>query len=75
MEIEKKELLRVLNSVMFNTRDLIDQIIKYDTEINDKDISDAKRALKNLLRGLDILEGLLWLCMVGILLLLLATAP
>ena len=39
MEIEKEELLRVLNSVMLNTSDLIDQIIKYDTEINDKDIS------------------------------------
>lgn len=55
MEIEKKELLRVLNSVMLNTCGLIDQIIKYDTEINDKDISDAKRALI-LLRDLDILE-------------------
>ncbi len=57
MEIEKEELLRVLNSVMLNTSGLIDQIIKYDTEINDKDISDAKRAL-NLLRGLDILEDI-----------------
>ena len=57
MEIEKEELLRVLNSVMLNTSDLIDQIIKYDTEINDKDISDAKRAL-NLLRSLDILEDI-----------------
>ena len=42
---------------MLNTSDLIDQIIKYDTEINDKDISDAKRAL-NLLRSLDILEDI-----------------
>ena len=57
MEIEKKELLRGLNSGMLNTSGLIDQIIKYDTEINDKDISDAKRAL-NLLRGLDILEDI-----------------
>ena len=57
MEIEKEELLRVLNSVMLNTSSLIDQIIKYDTEINDKDISDAKRAL-NLLRSLDILEDI-----------------
>lgn len=57
MEIEKEELLRVLNSVMLNTSGLIDQIIKYDTEINDKDISDAKRAL-NLLRSLDILEDI-----------------
>ena len=57
MEIEKEELLRVLNSVMLSTSGLIDQIIKYDTEINDKDISDAKRAL-NLLRGLDILEDI-----------------
>ena len=54
MEIEKEELLRVLNSVMLTTSGLIDEIIKYDTEINDKDISDAKQAL-NLLRGLDIL--------------------
>lgn len=54
MEIEKEELLRVLNSVMLTTSGLIDEIIKYDTEINDKDISDAKRAL-NLLRSLDIL--------------------
>ena len=57
MEIEKEELLRVLNSVMLNTSGLIDQIIKYDTEINDKDISDARRAL-NLLRSLDILEDI-----------------
>ena len=57
MEIEKEELLRVLNSVMLKTSDLIDQIIEYDTEINDKDISDAKRAL-NLLRNLDILEDI-----------------
>lgn len=57
MEIEKEELLRVLNSVMLTTSGLIDEIIKYDTEINDKDISDAKRAL-NLLRGLDILEDI-----------------
>lgn len=57
MEIEKKELLRVLNSVMLKTSGLIDEIIKYDTEINDKDISDAKQAL-NLLRGLDILEDI-----------------
>ena len=57
MEIEKEELLRVLNSVMLNTSGLIDQIIKYDTEINDKDISDAKQALK-LLRSLDILEDI-----------------
>lgn len=57
MKIEEKELLRILNSVMLNTSGLIDQIIKYDTEINDKDISDAKRAL-NLLRGLDILEDI-----------------
>lgn len=54
MEIEKEELLRVLNSVMLTTSGLIDEIIKYDAEINDKDISDAKRAL-NLLRSLDIL--------------------
>lgn len=57
MEIEKKELLRVLNSVMLKTSGLIDEIIKYDTEINDKDISNAKQAL-NLLRGLDILEDI-----------------
>ena len=57
MEIEKKELLRVLNSVMLKTSGLIDEIIKYDTEINDKDISDAKQAL-NLLRSLDILEDI-----------------
>lgn len=57
MKIEEEELLRVLNSVMLNTSGLIDQIIKYDTEINDKDISDARRAL-NLLRGLDILEDI-----------------
>lgn len=57
MKIEEEELLRILNSVMLNTSGLIDQIIKYDTEINDKDISDAKRAL-NLLRGLDILEDI-----------------
>ena len=57
MEIEKEELLRVLNSVMLSTSDLIDQIIKYDTEINDKDISDAKRSL-NLLRDLDILKDI-----------------
>ena len=57
MEIEKEELLRVLNSVMLTTSGLIDEIIKYDTEINDKDISDAKRAL-NLLRSLDILEDI-----------------
>lgn len=54
MEIEKKELLIVLNNVMLITSGLIDEIIKCDTEINDKDISDAKRAL-SLLRGLDIL--------------------
>ena len=54
MKIEKEELLRVLNSVMLKTSGLIDDIIKYDTEINDKDISDAKQAL-NLLRSLDIL--------------------
>ena len=57
MEIEKEELLKVLNSVMLKTSGLIDEIIKYDTEINDKDISDAKQAL-NLLRGLDILEDI-----------------
>lgn len=57
MKIEEEELLRVLNSVMLNTSGLIDQIIKYDTQINDKDISDARRAL-NLLRGLDILEDI-----------------
>ena len=57
MKIEKEELLRVLNSVMLKTSGLIDEIIKYDTEINDKDISDAKRAL-NLLRSLDILEDI-----------------
>ena len=57
MEIEKEELLRVLNSVMLKTSGLIDEIIKYDTEINDKDISDAKQAL-NLLRSLDILEDI-----------------
>ena len=57
MEIEKEELLRVLNKVMLNATELIDQIINYDTEINDKDISDAKRAL-NLLRSLDILEDI-----------------
>ena len=42
---------------MLNATGLIDQIINYDTEINDKDISDAKQALK-LLRSLDILEEL-----------------
>ena len=57
MKIEKEELLRVLNSVMLKTSGLIDEIIKYDTKINDKDISDAKRAL-NLLRSLDILEDI-----------------
>ena len=57
MKIEEEELLRVLNSVMLKTSGLIDEIIKYDTEINDKDISEAKQAL-NLLRGLDILEDI-----------------
>lgn len=57
MEIEKEELLKVLNKVMLNATELIDQIINCDTEINNKDISDAKRAL-NLLRSLDILEDI-----------------
>ena len=55
MKTKKKVLLRVLNNVMLNATNLIDQILNYNTEINDKDISNAKQALK-LLRGLDILK-------------------
>lgn len=40
---------------MFNATGLIDQILNYDTRINDKDISNAKQACE-LLRSLDILE-------------------
>jgi hypothetical protein len=57
MKSNKDLLLKALNNVMLNATGLIDQIINYDTEINDKDISDAKQAC-NLLRGLDILEEL-----------------
>ena len=57
MKSNKELLLKVLNNVMLNATELIDQIINCDTEINDRDISDAKRAL-NLLRGLDILEDI-----------------
>lgn len=38
-------------------QNLIDQIINYNTEINDKDVSNAKQALK-FLRGLDVLEDI-----------------
>ena len=55
MKTKKKVLLRVLNNVMLNATNLIDQILNYNTEINYKDISNAKQALK-LLRGLDILK-------------------
>ena len=55
MKTKKEVLLRVLNNVMLNATNLIDQILNYNTEINDKDISNAKQALK-LLRGLDILK-------------------
>lgn len=57
MKTEKDILLRVLNNVMLNATNLIDQVLNYDTEIKDKDISDAKQACE-LLRGLDILEEL-----------------
>lgn len=55
MKTKKEVLLRVLNNVMLNATNLIDQILNYNTEINYKDISNAKQALK-LLRGLDILK-------------------
>ena len=57
MKSNKELLLKVLNNVMRNATELIDQIINYDTEINDRDISDVKQALE-LLRNLDILEEL-----------------
>lgn len=57
MKTNKEMFLGILNNVMFNATNLIDQILNYDTEINDKDISDAKQALK-LLRSLAILEEL-----------------
>lgn len=57
MKTEKDILLRVLNNVMLNATNLIDQVLNYDTEIKDKDISDVKQACE-LLRGLDILEEL-----------------
>ena len=55
METNKTKLLKVLNNIMLNATGLIDSIINYETQINDKDISDTKQALK-LLRDLDILE-------------------
>ena len=57
METKQEVLLKVLNNVMLNATNLIDQIINYNTEINDKDVSNAKQALK-FLRGLDILEDI-----------------
>ncbi len=57
MELNKDLLLRVLNNVILNATGLIDQILNYDTEINDKDISNAEQACE-LLRRLDILEEL-----------------
>ena len=58
METKQEVLLKVLNNVMLNATNLIDQIINYNTEINDKDVSNAKQALK-FLRGLDILEDMI----------------
>lgn len=57
MKSKKDILLRILNNVMLNATNLIDQVLNYDTEIKDKDISDTKQACE-LLRGLDILEEL-----------------
>ena len=42
---------------MLNSAGLVDQILNYDTEIKDKDISNAEQANK-ILRDLDILCGL-----------------
>lgn len=55
MKTKQEILLKVLNNVMLNATNLIDQILNYDTGVSDKDINDAKQALK-LLRDLDILE-------------------
>lgn len=51
----KDVLLRILNNVMLNTTELINQILNYDTEVTDKDITNAEQA-KKLLTDLDILE-------------------
>lgn len=38
METRKYILFRVLSNVVLNATDLIDQVLNYDTEINDKDV-------------------------------------
>lgn len=57
MDKNKELLLKVLNEVMLNATNLIDQLINYDTEVNNEDVSNAKKA-NDLLRDLEILEEL-----------------
>lgn len=53
----KEKLLRILNNIMLNSTGLVDQILNYDTEVKDEDISNAEQANK-ILRDLDILGEL-----------------
>lgn len=57
MDKNKELLLKVLNEVMLNATNLIDQLINYDTGVNNEDVSNAKKA-NDLLRDLEILEEL-----------------
>lgn len=57
MDKNKELLLKVLNEVMLNATNLIDQLINYDTEVNNEDVSNAEKA-NDLLRDLEILEEL-----------------
>lgn len=57
METKKDVLLRVLNNIMLIATGLIDQILNYDTGVNDKAINDAEQACR-LLANLQILEEL-----------------
>lgn len=57
MDKNKELLLKVLNKVMLNATNLIDQLINYDTEVNNEDVSNAEKA-NDLLRDLEILEEL-----------------
>lgn len=57
MDKNKELLLKVLNEVMLNATNLIDQLINYDTGVNNEDVSNAEKA-NDLLRDLEILEEL-----------------
>lgn len=57
MGTKQEVLLKVLNNIMLIVTGLLDQILNYDTEINDKDINDAEQACR-LLANLQILGEL-----------------